>query len=304
MRSAAPGCTQTPAAPLSVTFEAYVAQWLARRSRLLKPRTTATYADVLGRYIVPHVGERDLVEISRGVLVQLLDGLAAKKSPRTVRLTYTALHCVLADAVEAGYLAFNPAAKLAKRYPIPKDEAPCYTRAQVLAFLREAILTSAELAALFAVMFGAGLRVGEVRGLQKWDVNLDAMEIRVERALDRNTGEPSSPKSRRSRKVAVMASLEPTLRELVASRTRWLFPSTRGPRGYQVVRRAFREIAERATLPVYSPKALRHAFGSVLAEVGVDLRAIQDAMGHADTRTTLRYAGHFPVRRSKQLDEL
>lgn len=298
----APGSS---AAPVSITLDAYVASWLARRARLLKSRTTATYANVLRLHILAHVGERHLLEITRGVIVQLLDLLATRRSPRTVRLTYTALHCVLADAVEAGHLACNPAAKLAKRYPIPKDEAACYTREQALAFLEAAVLYGGDWALFFAVMFGAGLRVGETRALQRWDIAVAKRELSVRRGCDRFTGaEEPTPKSHRRRTVPVMASILPQLTELAARRTRWLFPGMLGRNGYQNLRRAFREIANAAALPVYSPKAFRHAFGSVLAEVGVDLRAIQDAMGHADLRTTMRYADHFPVRRSRQLDEL
>lgn len=286
------------------TLAAYVAHWLERRRHALKPRTVATYDDVLRLHVLRHVGELELVDLTRGIVVQLLDLLAAKKRPRTVRLTYTALHCVLADAVEAGVLVTNPAARLAKRYPLPKDRAPCYSRPQVLAFLREAVLFDAEWAAFFAVIFGAGLRVGEARALQRDDVNLERLEIRVERQLCRGFGRTAPTKSGRPRVVPVMQSLVPILTELVAARARHLFPAASAANGYQLARRAFRAIAARAGLPVYSPKSLRHAFGSTLAEVGVDLRAIQKAMGHADLRTTMIYADHYPVPRSPQLDEL
>lgn len=300
------------AAPL--TLSAHVNAWLDRRANHKAPRTTDTYGNVMRLHVLPHLGPLRLGDVTAAGIVEVLDGLARRRRPRsnkryaarTVRLTYTALHAALADAVEGQLLATNPAAGLSQRYPIPKDEAPCYTREESLCFLRAAILYSADWAYFFAVMFGAGLRVGEARALQRWDVRLERKEIRVVRSVDRHTGIVNEwTKGKRSRTVPVMESLVTPLTELLGARQgRWLFPEAHGRQGYKRAWDAFREIAERADLTIYSPKAFRHSFGSTLAEVGVDLRAIQDAMGHADSRTTLRYAGHFPVRRSPQLDEL
>ena len=155
-------------------------------------------------------------------------------------------------------------------------------------------------------MFGAGLRVGETRALQRWDIRLDRKEIRVVRSTDRHTGQDQPwTKGKRRRSVPIMNSLVTPLTELLAARQgRWLFPAARGPQGYDRIRDAFRDIAANAQLEIYSPKAFRHAFGSTLAEVEVDLRAIQAAMGHADLRTTMRYADHYPPKRPRQMDEI
>ena len=38
-----------------------------------------------------------------------------------------------------------------------------------------------------------------------------------------------------------------------------------------------------------SPNSLRHAYGACLVEAGLNLRAIQESMGHASPVTTARY---------------
>lgn len=56
--------------------------------------------------------------------------------------------------------------------------------------------------------------------------------------------------------------------------------------------RLIRRLARRAGLPSadrLSPHSLRHAFATNARELGVPLEDVQDAMGHADTRTTRRY---------------
>lgn len=56
--------------------------------------------------------------------------------------------------------------------------------------------------------------------------------------------------------------------------------------------RLIRRLAARAGLPSadrLSPHSLRHAFATNAREIGVPLEDVQDAMGHADARTTRRY---------------
>jgi integrase/recombinase XerD len=56
--------------------------------------------------------------------------------------------------------------------------------------------------------------------------------------------------------------------------------------------RLIRRLAHHAGLPAahrLSPHSLRHAFATNARELGIALEDVQDAMGHADARTTRRY---------------
>lgn len=72
-----------------------------------------------------------------------------------------------------------------------------------------------------------------------------------------------------------------------------LFTTTTGRRldrtsAYRIVRR----LARRAEIPAaasISPHSLRHSFATAALDAGVALRDVQDALGHADPRTTRRY---------------
>jgi integrase/recombinase XerD len=60
------------------------------------------------------------------------------------------------------------------------------------------------------------------------------------------------------------------------------------PAAFRLVRR----VAKAAGIPhadLLSPHSLRHSYATALLSKGVPLADVQDAMGHADPRTTRRY---------------
>jgi integrase/recombinase XerD len=79
----------------------------------------------------------------------------------------------------------------------------------------------------------------------------------------------------------------------VDSLTGPLFVTSTGARlDRHAVFRLVRRLAERAGLESagqISPHSLRHAFATTARAEGVPLEDVQDAMGHADPRTTRRY---------------
>jgi len=69
--------------------------------------------------------------------------------------------------------------------------------------------------------------------------------------------------------------------------------------------RMIRRVAAAAGLPAagrLSPHSLRHAFATNARELGIPLEDVQDAMGHADARTTRRYdRGRYALHRDPAL---
>lgn len=62
---------------------------------------------------------------------------------------------------------------------------------------------------------------------------------------------------------------------------------------------AFQRVARSAGLGTIGPHVLRHTFGSRLVMAGVDLRTVQELMGHKDIKMTLRYA-HLSIAHKQQ----
>lgn len=104
-------------------------------------------------------------------------------------------------------------------------------------------------------------------------------------------------KGRKVRKVPLPPALDEAIAAMLAARgdpeTGPLFVTRTGarlaePYVYDLVQRLARK-AGIASAGDLSPHSLRHTFATDALDAGVSLRDLQDAMGHADPRTTRRY---------------
>jgi len=143
-------------------------------------------------------------------------------------------------------------------------------------------------AAVFSLMYGAGLRVSEALSITKGEApsaQNDSRSLRI-------TG-----KGGKTRIVPVL----PVIGQACDAYAR-LMPFTletddlffRGARGGVLDQRIVRRVTETARgrlgLPsTATPHALRHAFATHLLAAGGDLRTIQDLLGHASLSTTQVY---------------
>jgi integrase/recombinase XerC len=193
-------------------------------------------------------------------------------------------------------LAHNPAVKAVKA-PKPPRSLPKPLAADEA---MEALATAGELhdepwlaardVALFTLLYGCGLRLGEALGLSRREApSGDTMVI---------TG-----KGRKQRVVPVL----PLVREAVADYLRLcpypaadlpLFVGARGGRlNPGVVQRQMRRLRVLLGLPdTATPHALRHSFATHLLAGGGDLRSIQELLGHSSLSTTQRYTAIDPTR--------
>jgi integrase/recombinase XerC len=139
------------------------------------------------------------------------------------------------------------------------------------------------------LLYAAGLRVGELVALNLADLNLKQRMIRVR------------GKGRKERLVPFGRAAARAIDAYLPDRARWLkrvnddeeplFVNQRGGRlSDRSVRRQLDQAVRRtADLNHLHPHALRHAFATHLLEAGMDLRAIQELLGHSSLATTQIY---------------
>lgn len=136
--------------------------------------------------------------------------------------------------------------------------------------------------ALLEVLYGSGLRVGELCALTVSSLQLDQRAATV---WGKGSKERRVPLSEPA--VAALRSWLAIRHDVVpAERGDLLFGNERGnPMTPRDVRRV---IDRRSPVPTH-PHALRHSFATHLLDGGADLRAVQELLGHSDVATTQRY---------------
>lgn len=135
---------------------------------------------------------------------------------------------------------------------------------------------------LISLSYGAGFRVSEVINLKIKDINLEDLTIHIK-----------GSKGDKDRITILAEKLKSDLHALMALRDKneYVFASERGGK---LTRRTAQKIFENALRLSGIQKeasfhSLRHSFATHLLENGVDVRYVQELLGHANIRTTQIY---------------
>jgi len=142
--------------------------------------------------------------------------------------------------------------------------------------------------AVLETLYGAGLRVSELTGLDVDDVDLEERSVRVVGKGDKERLVPMG----RCARDAVAAYLTRARPSMATARSRGaLFLNLRGGRlTRQGAARILKQSAARAGIRTrVSPHIMRHSFATHLLEGGADVRVVQELLGHASVSTTQIY---------------
>lgn len=138
--------------------------------------------------------------------------------------------------------------------------------------------------AVLEILYGSGLRVSELCGLDLDDVDLEASRLSVTGKGERPRLVPLSEPAVDALRVWIHGHRH--VLQSPVERRRAVFVNQRGrPLTPRDVRRI---VDRRATHPTH-PHALRHTFATHLLDGGADLRAVQEILGHQDLTTTQIY---------------
>lgn len=259
------------------------------------PQTQARYLRAC-ESLMAAAGDTPLAQIQRHDLQRALAKLHAQGlSPRTLAVTLSAWRAWFrylskTDAIFSSTVFVGiKAPKAAKRLPnaLTETEAVQLVSLPVASNPQQSAWTVARDQAMFEVLYGCGIRVGELVGIELTDADLVNHELRV------------FGKGRKER-VAPLGG------PACAAITSWLvlravgsnaidanamFLGARGERiSAPVVRKALkaRALQQGITSNVY-PHRLRHSFASHVLQSSGDLRAVQELMGHASIASTQVY---------------
>lgn len=241
----------------------------------------------------PDAGVQDIDKL---LLRSFLAALARTVAPVTLARKLASVRAFFGWLERETLVHKNPATALAS--PKLQRKLPAFLSADAAAEVMEVPLETAVSpaervrdAALLEVLYGCGLRVSELVGLDLEHVAFEREEVRV---LGKGNKERLVPLGSKAR-----AALERYLEhrpELRNPRTGAQHPAALflGCRGTRLGVRRVQALVHRygsagAGRSDLHPHALRHTCATHLLEGGADLRAIQELLGHSSLATTQRY---------------
>jgi integrase/recombinase XerC len=279
--------------------------------RDLSASTQAAYGGDLGQFAEWAGRDRidDLEQIDRRVLRRYVAHLSDRGlARRSIARKTSALRSMLRWAQLHGLLETNPADELV----VPKLDKPLprVLKASEAAWLCELPPgddpTSVRDRAVLEVLYGSGLRVSELCGLDVDDMDLADNHVTV------------MGKGRKERKVPLSDPAARALGSYMETRTlllrragqpptmgnrHALFLSVRGSRlSPRSVRRILDKYVRAEGARHVNPHALRHSFATHLLDNGADLRTVQELLGHESLATTQIYT-HVSTERLRTVYE-
>ncbi|CAN5193034.1 site-specific integrase [soil metagenome] len=293
----------------SPALAAYLEQWLtASVEPSVRVKTYQGYQSIVAVRIVPHIGGLKLQQVTPPVIQALYSDLAASGlAPRSVIHTHRCLRRAMQQALKWGMIVRNPCD--AVDVPrAPRAEMKVLDRHEV-----ETLLTATRddrQHALYVVAVTAGLRLGELLGLQWSDIDFDGGRLMVRRALQFQTGkghvftEPKTSKSRRTVHLsqrAVTALREHKVRQLeerLMLGSEWKMPElvftnyTGRPIDPGDMSNRLKAALKVAGLPAIRFHDLRHTAATLLFQAGTHPKLVQELLGHSSIALTMDTYSH------------
>lgn len=275
----------------------------------LDKKTIKAYRIDLTKF-VSHINEKCLQDITQDTLEQYIAHLHQNYEPRTVKRKIASLKAMFHYFEYKGLIAQNPFSKVQVKFrepvilpkTIPLDTVECLLKTiysqqnnAITAYQRKSAIRDA---AICELLFATGMRISELCSLNISDINLHDGTILIygkgnkERRLQLSNADVLS--ALENYKTAFSTEMENCHHFFVNQSGRALSDQT--------VRRMLNKYTHLAAIDLHiTPHMFRHTFATSLLEADVDIRYIQEMLGHSSINITEIYT-HVAV--SKQRDIL
>jgi integrase/recombinase XerD len=284
--------------------------WLAVE-RGLAANSLAAYRRDLRRYsgFLRERGEHDPTAVQEATVLAYVEDLKSavdddgrpRYAPSSIARALVAVRSFHRFCLEEGFLAVDPSEEVgAPRVPLGIPKA--LTEDEVEALLAAVVGDTARALrdrAIVETLYATGVRISELVGLDRRDLDLDDALVRV------------VGKGNKERIVPVGRSAREALTAYLAGGRPQLARPDRSPHGGEAVIlnvrggrlsrqscwKIVRTAGERAGLGGrLSPHVLRHSCATHMLERGADIRVVQELLGHASLSTTQVYTKVSPER--------
>ena len=241
--------------------------------RNYSPKTIKSYHYALKEYFY---FKKDNFQVLNTEIIKnfLLKKQVSKASPQTINLFINAIKFFYGQIIKSSDEINIRAVKKNKSLPI------VLSRKEV-----EKIISSTKNAKhklLLSLSYGTGLRVSEAVNLKVKDINFEELTIHIKQA-----------KGRKDRISVFPEKIKASLQNMLFDKDKndYVFASERGGK---LTTRTAQKVFQNSLKKSYIKKdasfhCLRHSFATHLLENGIDVRYMQELLGHQNIKTTQQY---------------
>lgn len=280
---------------LTKLIEGYLEYCQVRKK--LDAKTIRAYRADLREFRL-HIESRSGDLLDKQSIGSYVDTLHCEKAPRTVRRKIACIrsfyrYLVYVEEIEESPLyRLDLAFKLPQRLPRYIPNHVMNTFYQELYAQKERAITQYQVKcatrdiAVIELLFATGLRISELCGLKQEAVNLYEGEIRIHGKGDKERI------LQLTERITINALIEyKLLFDTEIRKSEYFFLNKYGrPLSDQSVREMINRLTSAASISMHiTPHMFRHSFATCLVNQDVDIRCIQEMLGHSSIRTTEIY---------------
>lgn len=298
----------------NITLEEWLKEWMkVYKKPYISPRTYQGYVEK-SKTILEHLGNMQLQKIELYHLQKFISDLQNEgKSPKSLRHYYSILKMCFDDAIMCRHISLNPTRNL-KLPSMRRKELNIMTKEEQLVF--EGFMKKYRMGTAYIVLVNTGLRAGELSGLTWKDVDFENKALYVRRGMQKiTTYDDDFNKIKRERKVTdvktensyrVVPMLDKVVRILQEYKKKvqaeqeelaelgegfkdddFIFKTKYNhPITSEYLRKTCQGICKINNFRKVGIHELRHTFATRSIEAGIDLRVLQEILGHASYSTT------------------
>ena len=278
-------------------------EWLSAVKLKVKQSTYACYQLKVNKHILPAFGEMvydklTVSDIHDFVNIKLKQGLSAKYICDIVVVIKS-----MAKFISKVHNYKNPLENviLPKREKHEMILLSKFEQKRLCKF----ILSNPDKTKLAVILsYYAGLRIGEVCGLQWHDIDFDNGVLKIKRTIQRVYENGctrliiGSPKSKSSaRDIPLPAFVIDILKKFKSDDNAFVISDTDKPVEPRLLQYRFKALLNKVNLSSVNYHSLRHMFATNCIEIGFDVKTLSELLGHSSVETTLNRYVHSSIER-------